>query len=506
MAANVQSLRSIIDITGGVSDRFRSSIGEGDRELGQLGRTIRGLRGEQTRLQRAIDAGDGNERQQAEYRRELRRVSREVRRQEGNFNRLNRRMNRQRRILRGIGIAAGVATAGAAALGAGLFGVQRLLSGVNEEYRELNRLATISGRTDISTLQRFDFAFQRAGFQPGEGADIAAEFGSEFNLRLAEALTGINKSIREDLAAVGVDIAAEFEGITDPAERLLRVISLTQRVSRELGSDQARVVGEALGGGTEGKILAGIGADAERARRFLEDFNNAPALSAEQVQNLDDLSRAMIGARAQSQHLRNAVAADLAPALIPLIEDAAELTDAFLGWVEDNPEVVRFLGQTLVLAVQGLTLALGFLGRQAARFAERTYRAQRAATDFGISIRDTYERIKVNTITFVRDALDTLEPLFRAYNVLAAGGRFVGLELGDFDIEGTRRDLTRRIDEGLAVRAQIEEIRSRRAGETRQEVNVDADIYVTGTADARETAKEVASRLGSRVAESVVRP
>ena len=508
--AAVQRLSSIISISGGITDRFRESVGQSDAQLGRLGRSIRTLQTEQVRLQRAIDEGDGNDEELAEYRRELERVTGEIREQQGEFNRLTQQTGRIDGMKRAfVGLAAAAATVGAA------WGVIiSNISSARQEFGKYQRQALESG-LEIPELQALDFTLRLRGFDQGAGSQIISNFSSEFSLRLAKTIEDILPTYGRNLRAIGIDLVKEFEGLDDPFQRLLKVLEITNRVSREIGADQARVITESLAGAGIGRTISGIAIN--EYGQFLEDLRTAPTLIDNEVGSLTDLDASSVRLGVTIGTLRGSFVALLSEGLSPVLNILSRGADSVLNFTRENRGLAQTIVTVGVVSLIALTLAIGgaaavltlamipslvvmiplMLASAAAGWAMvapflpfiaigvlvvaalvgigvGVFYLQRRFGGLGNAVKTVFDFIVIQAASFAIQFLDTIQPVVDGINIIGKGlGAITGGRLGfEVDLSGVRSSIE---DDASRRRANIVE-REVAATEAREAASVQVQV------------------------------
>ena len=88
-----------VDITGGVTRKFTSSLGRANAEMQKISDSLAEQRRRQSDLQKQIDKADGNNEETARYRQEMEQLTKEINDQEEAYQRLNAAQNQRNRRL-----------------------------------------------------------------------------------------------------------------------------------------------------------------------------------------------------------------------------------------------------------------------------------------------------------------------------------------------------------------------------------------------------------------------
>ena len=271
------------------TDDLRRGVSVVGRELGMAERDTNELTRAVGRLDREASDTSGLRRQQ----REVRDLGREADSTRGRL---------------------GALASGIAAL-AGGFAVGGLLAGGFDRLRELRQVQVDNPSLDAEAAQRLTSGARGAGLDEGRLADALYEG----QVRAQEGLSGINQSIRDDFAALGLDFERYANSLIDAASETERLRIQTDLLA-SVPIDQRLALAEAAFGGA-GQSVALMANNTELATRVFEGMDNAVVQSANDLNRLADAQAAM----QQLTDTLSILAGEFAAGLTPAIQVAADV-------------------------------------------------------------------------------------------------------------------------------------------------------------------------------------
>ena len=334
-----QRLSQVLEIQGGLSGGFLNSLRQGDRRLGELGRSIQALNGRSRQLSRALDTAM-DPAQATALRAELMQVNRELAEQTASYNDLNQSIVGQSAALKRAGLAFGAAAGLAAGLG-------QVIRGVISDIRDLRRHATLTGLEEgflgeaaLTTEQLFP------GLSREEIADYFGQASREITLRQQQLADGLaDHAFIADLNLAGLS----------NQERLIKVLEAAYR--RDAAS-RAAFLDEVVGG-TEGEFLESV-FQRGRGEELLTALRGAGSGGlADSIRTVTELDDSLRGLNNGFEQLKLLLTAGVAPALTGFINVVNAILGPIAAFAAQNETLVQILGGGLLLAIGALTVAAG---------------------------------------------------------------------------------------------------------------------------------------------------
>ena len=321
-----------IDITGGVTRKFTSSLGRANSELSKISDSLAEQRREQAKLQAQIDKGDANEDQLRSYRRQMERLTKEIDDQEEAYQRLNKAQNqRNRRLAVGGALLGAAAAGGAVAIGA--------FRGQFEAIRDLREIAAETGIAfeDLGALST-----QARDFFPGLSQDRIADTLGQAQRELALRLEEDNPEY---------DLLRSLVGDADNIHDQFNAI-----IAHGLTVDDPDAFFERAFGGTEGEIFAGLARQGN-----LEAFGESVrTVDQDLVNQYATLGQAQLAVQELGQSfgdVTRSITAGLAPAITFISAVILKFVRPISMLIKENETLARIIGVVLVAGIAALTLA-----------------------------------------------------------------------------------------------------------------------------------------------------
>ena len=323
-----------VDITGGVTRKFTSSLGRANAEMQKISDSLAEQRRRQAQLQAQIDKADGNDEELAKNRRQMGQLTKEINDQEDAYQRLNKAQNQRNRRL----------AVGGALLGAAAAGGAALVGAFKSEIEELRELRQVSFETGIAVEQLGAIATQARDFFPGIDAGTVAD-------RIGQAQRELELRLQEDNPEAQI-----LRGLVGDAGSLHdQFISILEQATQV--DDPAAFLDRALGG-TEGEVFAGLARSGD-LEAFIGATRNVDTALAEQFRAMEEANNSVRELNQAFGDMKQTLVGALAPALTV----GAALFGSFVGpianLIKENKGLAQVLGVTLVAGIVALTIAGG---------------------------------------------------------------------------------------------------------------------------------------------------
>lgn len=325
-----------IDITGGVTRKFTSSLGRANSELSKISDSLAEQRREQAKLQAQIDKGDANEDQLRSYRRQMEQLTKEIDDQEEAYQRLNKAQNARNRRL----------AIGGALVGAGIAGGALLVGTINKQTEAAKEFLRIQADTGVAAQDVGALATQARDYFPGLDP-------TEIGERFAQAQRELELRLQEDGPETDF-----LRGVVGDADKLHdQFIAI---LDHAFASGNAADVFERAFGGTEGEFLAGL-ARQGNLDELTESLRNLdPALQAE-YSSIIEVALATRDMNNAIGDLQRTLVANLGPAITKIVTTLSNWTTKVSIFIQNNQTLAKIIGVVLVGAIAALIIVGGLL-------------------------------------------------------------------------------------------------------------------------------------------------
>lgn len=243
----------------------------------------------------------------------------------------------------------------AAAAAAAIAKIEEALIGITTERAAIaTALANIAEtiNMDVESTQQWDYVLKTVGSSIEEAqGDLSA-----FQEKIMEAREGTGEAA-EMFGKLGVSVLDQNGALRDTESVLLDTIHALQIMSDET---ERNAISSSLLGGTGEKLIPIYNQSAESLDYLLEKKKELGILSGEEIEALKDVSEALIDYEERSNHAKDTIAVEFAPALEKFYEIAGEglLT---LGEAAEESGLVNFFGAILEI-VSALSPAIEIFG------------------------------------------------------------------------------------------------------------------------------------------------
>ena len=341
-----QSLKTTIQIGGGITDGLLNSFNPLRKRLGETERSMAKLNRAARTTERAMKA-TANPAIYAKLLKQHTRIREEIRKQRIETIRLTKASTAYDASLKGIAKSIGV-------IGAGTFVFRKAFQGVIQDFTEFKEVQAETG-IEAARLAAISFRTRPLvpGFSPERIADFTAQAAREVQLRLQEAAAG-RVGLKQYLV---LDKIANVtgRGTMEPIEQLAKSIRYIQAMP---AFRRASALEEVVGG-TEGEIITGLFRRG-KINDFLKALDQSTGVIYKAGQSLDRLWAVVI----QVSQIFLLLGYTLVNAVMPVVEPLAAIAAKVAKKLEDLlrgagplPEVLGvFLAGAATAAAGALTI------------------------------------------------------------------------------------------------------------------------------------------------------
>lgn len=231
---------------------------------------------------------------------------------------------------------------------------QALINMTTERAAIATTLANIAEtiNMDVEATQQWDYVLKTVGSSIEEAqGDLSA-----FQEKIMEAREGTGEAA-EMFAKLGVSVVDQNGALRDTESVLLDTIHALQIMADET---ERNAISSTLLGGTGEKLIPIYNQSAESLDYLLEKKKELGIMTGDEIEALKDVSEALIDYEERTNHAKDTIAAEFAPALAEFYETAGQGLLA-LGESAEGSGLVNFFGSLLEL-VSALAPALDLLG------------------------------------------------------------------------------------------------------------------------------------------------